>query len=58
MSQRRAGPCGLFSRAEKEMKLSDDAIYWMRRLYGGVAHVKDKFATTFLAYPNYCFQPA
>ena len=26
MSQRRSGPCGLFSRAEEEMKLSDDVI--------------------------------
>ena len=26
MSQRRSGPCGLFSRAEDKMKLSDDVI--------------------------------
>ena len=43
MSQRRSGPCGLFSRAEKEMKLSDDVILLIRLLYGAMAHVNYKF---------------
>jgi len=43
VSQRRSGPCGLFSRAEDKVKLSDDEILLNGTLYAVVAHVKNKF---------------